>query len=137
MQTYTVHLLGLKCIQSQENAGDEIYITFNREKIWQTWERKMHKKPHDIQFDEFDFEKGRLHDHESWKKIEPFEPEDYIFRQQTRDLFFEIWDADLFLGDDYLGRAPVSVNDAAHGTIQAVCRRDGAHYTLTYRVELD
>ncbi len=137
MQTYTVHLLGLKCVQAQENVGDEIYITFKRDKIWQTWERKMHEKPQGVQFDEFDFARGRLHDGEGWKKIEPFEPDDYIFRQQTREEFFEIWDADLFLGDDYLGRTPVSASDAAGGVIQAVCTRDGAYYTLTYRVEVE
>ncbi len=137
MQTYTVHLLRIKCLESQEHAGDEIYITFNRQKVWSTWEHKMHERPSGTQFDEFDFTTGRVHQQDGWKKVEPFQPEDYYFPAQEGATSFEVWDADLFFGDDYLGVVPIGTQDAGRGQIQSVCAGDGARYLLVYEVTLD
>lgn len=134
---YTVRLLAIKCIGAQELEGDEIYIRFNGATVWSTWELKMHHQPHGHQFDEFDFEQGRLHDAEGWKRVEPFEAEQFIFPGQSGNGMFEVWDANRFLRDDFLGRAPVSAADAGRGHIQVVCAHDGAHYVLTYTVALE
>ncbi|MBZ0294355.1 MAG: hypothetical protein K8L99_17465 [Anaerolineae bacterium] len=137
MDTYTVQLLWLKCVQSQENDGDEIYIKFNGRKVWSTWAQKMHSHPTGIHFDEINFESGRLHQQAGWTPMKKFDASAYRFSGLSGDSMFEVWDANRFLPDDFLGRTPVRAADAEHGHIQAVCARDGAHYVLTYQVLLE
>lgn len=137
MPTYTVHLRGIKCLTAQEHDGDEIYITFNRQLVWSSGERKMHERPAGVQFDEFDFGRGLVHDKEGWKPAPDFHADDYVFPAHEGATSFEVWDADRFFGDDYIGLVPVGAHDAGHGRIQAICAGDGARYTLTYEVSLD
>jgi hypothetical protein len=137
--TYTVHLISLKCVISQEDEGDEIYITLNGQRVWSVWaDYKLNQRPsrpHHI--NEVDFVEGRLLLRDGWQPMPDFDPADFIFTDQSGLGRFEVWDQDNFSRDDYFGNLPFSENEAGHGNITGVAARDGAHYVMTYKVVMD
>ena len=132
--TYTVQLLGIKCIEAQENGGDEVKVKLNGLTVWESGRLKMHAHPtRDDQVSEFDFANGRRHDTGGWQMITPYNPQDFLFTDQYGDSYLELWEED-FLRDDFLGRSPITARDAAHGSISISFVRNGANYLLMYKV---
>lgn len=132
--TYTVQLLGIKCIEAQENGGDDVVIKLNGAVIWQSGKLKMHSRPaHEHQVSEFDFANGRRLGVRGWQMIMPYNPRDFLFTGLYGSSYLELWEED-FLRDDFLGRSPITIRDAGHGTISISFVRDGSNYLLTYKV---
>ena len=139
IMTYTVHLISLKCLISQEFEGDEVYITLNGQRVWSVQgDYKLHQTPSQVHhINEVDFVEGRLLLRDGWQPIPEFEPTDFIFTGQSGHGQFEVWDEDNFSSDDYFGKLPFSQSEVGRGNITGVAARDGAKYVLTYRVEMD
>ncbi len=133
---YTVSLLNLKCLVSQEDNGDEVYITFNGQKAWSVaGDYAMHqqpRKPHHMK--EVDFVDGRYLSATGWQALPNFDPKSVIFAGLTEPGNFRVWDHDNFSRDDYFGVITFSENEAGHGSITGVAARDGAHYVVIYEV---
>ena len=134
---FSVRLISLKCLVSQEAEGDELYITLNGDRVWAVQgDYKMHQqpsRPHQIK--EVDFVEGRWLLPDGWLPMPQFEASAFVFADLTEPGRIEVWDHDNFSRDDYFGRLLFSENEAGHGNITGVAARDGAHYVLTYRVE--
>lgn len=132
--TYTVQLLGIRCLAAQENSGDDVIIKLNGAVIWQSGKLKMHARPtSDQQVSEFDFANGRRHDARGWQMMMPYNPRDFLFMGLYGSSYLELWEDDL-LRDDFLGRSPITIRDAGHGTISISFVRSGGNYLLTYKV---
>ncbi len=135
--TYTVQLLNLRCLEAQENDGDEVIVKFNGAKVWASGRLKMHHHPRkDHHVSEFDFAGGRRHGTQGWQMLMPYNPKDFEFAGQVGESYLELWEEDFFR-DDFLGRSPITAGDAEHGHITIAFVRDGANYLLTYRVTAD
>jgi hypothetical protein len=132
---FTVQVINLKCLEAQENDGDEIELRFNGAVIWRSGKLKMHHRPSSgDQVSEFDFAGGRRLGSAGWQMLMPYNPGDFRIKGVRGEAYFEIWEQDRLSRDDFLGRSPVSARDAGRGQISIVFRRDGGHYLLTYRV---
>lgn len=134
--TYTISLLSLQCLVSQEDDGDEIYLTLDDQKIWSVPVRyTMHERPnrpHHIK--EINFVAGSFLTQQGWQPMPDFEPTDYMFAGRTGNSEIQVWDHDRFTSDDYFGHMIVSEQDAGRGHITGVAANDAAHYVLTYEV---
>lgn len=135
--TYTVRLHSLKCLSAQELDGDEVYLQFGGRQVWASDPERM--LPHPVnaqQVSEYDFSAGRKHTQAGWALLAPYNPDDFVIRGQSGLMAFQLWEDEL-LGDDYLGKTPVSERDAGHGNISIAFNHNGAHYLLTYEVTED
>lgn len=137
--TYTITLVDLKCIVSQEVNGDQIYLTLNGERIWSMpGAYTMHQQPDQAhQVKELNFVTGQMLTQAGWQPIPDFDSSRLLFAGLTGRSRIEIWDHDNFLSDDYFGSIRFSENEAGHGRISGVAARDAAHYVLTYEVTPD
>lgn len=132
--TYTVQLIAIKCIEAQELNGDEVLLKLNGVTVWQSGRWHLHHHPtRDDQVSEFDFTNGRRLGAAGWEMLTPYNPKDYIFTNLSGDAVLELWEED-FLGNDFLGRSPITERDAGRGYITVAFVRDGANYLLTYQV---
>jgi hypothetical protein len=136
---YTVRLLSLKCLVSQENNGDEIYLTLNGQTVWSvTGDYALHQQPRlPHQIKEVDFVQGRWLTAKGWETIPDFDVAQFVFGGLTGENRFEVWDQDNFSRDDYFGIALFAEDDIRTGQITAVAARDGAHYVLTFATEME
>jgi len=135
--TYTLQLVGLKCLEAQELDGDEIVLRLNGAPVWSSGRFKLHHRPAgEAQVDQFDFANGQRHGAAGWQMLMPYNPGDYLFKDLVGDSFFELWEADPLNRHDDLGRARVSAGDAGRGQISIVFAREGAQYMLIYRVSV-
>lgn len=136
-KTYTLHILGLQCFESQEIDGDEIYITVNDVKHWEAKPDVMCQVLDNARkVSEYDFAGGRKLTREGWLMMTPYNPGQFVIKGLTEPSVLKLWDEDRLTSDDLLGQAPISAADAAGGSIAVVFDNDGARYRLTYRVEV-
>jgi hypothetical protein len=134
---YTIRLVGLECFKPQEIDGDEIYVTLNGEKVWEARPDTMNSVlERDENVSHFDFAEGRKLTSDGWVSMPGFQPEQVTFALDVGAAALELWDADLLTRDDLLGEAGIDAGQASGGSISLVFQRLGAHYRLTYRVEL-
>ena len=135
--TYTINLVALECFEAQEIDGDEVYIKLNDDKVWSVHpERMSHTADHAHFVSQFDFAGGRKLTQEGWKLIAPYNPDDYRFTGQSGDSVLQLWEVDLLTSDDLFGQTPIDETQASGGNISVIFRRLGAHYRLTYKVEV-
>jgi hypothetical protein len=134
--SYTVRLISLKCITSQEDDGDEVYLTLNGEKIWSvTGDYKMRDtRQHKHHIREVDFVDGRYLVRDGWESIADFQAEAYTIGGLSGPSHLDVWDADQFSRDDHFGKLTFSENEIGHGHISGVAANAGAHYVLVYEV---
>ncbi|MBZ0302349.1 MAG: hypothetical protein K8J31_21555 [Anaerolineae bacterium] len=134
--TYTVKLIGLKCLVSQEDDGDEIYLTLNRELIWaMPGDYVMHENPQrPNHVKEVDFVAGQLLTSKGWQPIPAATLGASVFGGRSGRSEIEVWDHDNFSRDDYFGKITGSENEIGHGHITGVAAQDAAHYVLTYEI---
>jgi hypothetical protein len=133
---YTIRLIALECLRSEELDGDEVYIKCNGAKIWEAAPDKMHSViDHDEFVNHFDFAEGRKQTKTGWVALQPFKPEAFAVRAERADSVIQLWEADLLNPDELLGQTPVDASQASGGSISVVFQRLGANYRLTYRVE--
>ncbi len=134
--TYTISLISLQCLVSQEDNGDEIYLTLNGEKIWSVPRRyAMHEqpnRPHHIK--EVNFIAGSFLTQQGWQPMPDFEPIEYQFTGLSGKSEIQVWDQDNFSRDDYFGHMLITDSDAGRGHITGVAANDAARYVLTYEV---
>jgi hypothetical protein len=136
-QTYTLHILGLQCFESQEVDGDEVVLTINDVKQWEARPEVMcHVMDKDHKVSEYDFPGGRKLTREGWLLMTPYNPGQFIIKGLTGTTVLKLWDEDLLTRDDLIGQAPISVSDASGGSISLVFDAKGARYRLTYKVEV-
>lgn len=136
--TYTLRLLSLECVTPQEVDGDETYLTLDERRIWVAEPDKMsHPHSFDKGVSLFDFAEGRKKTDAGWAAIGGFQPEWAVFSGLSGRSMLQLWDADTFTPDDLLGETPIDETQASGGAISVVFQRQGAHYRLTYKVELD
>ena len=134
--TYTIKLVGLECFKSEEIDGDDIYIKLNDDKVWAVHpERMSHTADHEHFVSQFDFAGGRKLTQEGWQMIMPYDPGDYIFKDQSGNSVLQLWEIDLLTKHDLFGQTPIDEAQATGGNISVIFRRQGAHYRLTYKVE--
>jgi hypothetical protein len=133
---YKVTLLNLKCLVSQEDDGDEVYITLNGKKVWSVQgDCVMHQRPHKPhQMKEIDFAAGRYLSPDGWQPLPDFDPASVVFRGLTGAGNFQVWDHDNFSRDDFFGKILFSENEAGHGHINGVAASDAAHYVVIFEV---
>jgi hypothetical protein len=135
--TYTIKLVGLECFRAEEVDGDEVYIKVNGAKVWEATPDKMLPVP---EFEgivsHYDFAGARKHTHDGWIPLMPYVPGHFVFKNQTGDSVLQLWDADVMTSDDLLGQTPIDETQASGGNISVVFQRLGAHYRLTYKVEV-
>lgn len=135
--TYTISLIGLECFKAEEIDGDEIYINLNGAKVWAAAPDKMSPHPDaDDWVSQYDFAGGRKHSHLGWVPLMPYNPEAFVFKDQSGASVLQLWDADVLSSDDLLGQTPIGPSQASGGNISVVFQRVGAHYRLTYKVEV-
>ena len=136
--TYTIKLVGLECFKAEEVDGDEIYIKLNGKKVWEAAPDKMSARPeHDDWVSHYDFEGGRKQTGVGWVPLAAYNPHEFEFKNQSGDSVLQLWDADVLTDDDLLGQTPIDQSQASGGHISVVFQRVGAHYRLTYKVEVD
>lgn len=134
---YTIKLVALECLMSEEVDGDEVYIKCNGAKVWEAAPDKMHAVvDHDDFVNHFDFAEGRKHMKKGWVAMPAFAPEAFALRAERDHSVIQLWDADLLSDDDLLGQTPVDASQASGGNISVMFQRLGANYRLTYRVEV-
>lgn len=134
---YTIRLVGLECFRAEEVDGDEIYIKLNGAKVWEAHPDRMHPAPErDGLVSHFDFVGARKLTHAGWIPQMPYQPDTYILKDQTGAAVLELWDTDVLTSHDLLGETPIDANQASGGNISVVFQRSGAHYRLTYKVEV-
>ncbi len=135
--SYTIKLIALECFHAQELDGDEIYIKLDAGKVWQSLPDRMNHVLDDTgQVSEYDFVGGRKQTSEGWLPLTLYKPDDFIYADQSSGAVLQLWDADILTSDDLLGQTPVDAAQAAGGNISVVFQHNGAHYRLTYRVEV-
>jgi hypothetical protein len=129
-----VHILSLKCVQAQENNGDEIYITVDKHTLWSAGKYHMSEQlADDGQIDEVDFANGRVHGRGGWGPMEDFDPARFIVPVGS-GVRIQVKERDMLLGDDMFGQVEVRPADAAHGHIQLAFTAQGAYYLFSYEV---
>lgn len=134
---YTVRLHGIRCLSAHELDGDEVYLRFGGRQVWTSAPDRMTPRPARAQqVSAYDFTQGRKHTVDGWALIAPYNPDDFVFRDQAGLTTFQLWEDDT-LSDDYLGKTPVSAHDAGRGRISTAFSHNGAHYLLTYEVLAD
>jgi hypothetical protein len=134
---YTIKLIALECFSAEEVDGDEVYLKLNGSVIWKADPDKLihhPDAPHHVS--QFDFANGRKLTAEGWLPMMPYNPDDFIFKDQTGGSVVQLWDADVLTNDDLLGQTPIDETQAGGGHISVVFRRLGGHYRLTYQVEV-
>ncbi len=135
--TYTIKLIGLECFKAEEIDGDEVYIKLNGAKVWEASPGKMVPTPeHGEEVSHYDFAGGRKHTSEGWELLMPYNPDNFVFKDLTGDSVVQLWDADVLTSDDLFGQTPVDESQASGGNISVIFQRLGAHYRLTYKVEV-
>jgi hypothetical protein len=135
---YTLKLLGLECFRAEEIDGDEIYVTLNGVRIWQAHPDRMGPPPAVAgRVSHFDFAAGRKLTAQGWIPMMPFNPSEFTHRHLTDAASVQLWDADTLTSDDLLGETPIDESQAGGGSISVVFQRLGAHYRLTYKVEVE
>ena len=133
---YVIKLIGLECFTAEEIDGDEIYVKLNGTKVWQAHPDKMtHVPKDDHHVNQYDFVKGLKHTHAGWIPMMPYNPDEFVYKDQSGRSVLQLWDADVLTSDDLLGETPIDQSQASGGNISVVFRRAGAHYRLTYKVE--
>ncbi|MFN8452439.1 MAG: hypothetical protein U0521_28510 [Anaerolineae bacterium] len=133
---YTIRLIGLECFRAEEVDGDEIFIKLNGKKVWEANPDKMlHAPESDGMVSQYDFAGARKRTRAGWIPLMPYQPGQFVFRDQTGDSELQLWDADVLTSDDLLGQTPIDASQASGGNISVVFQRLGAHYRLTYKVE--
>ena len=134
--TYTIKLIGLECFKTEELDGDEVYIKLNSEKVWEANPDKLgaHFEGSDW-VSQFDFAGGRKLTHLGWVALTPYNPEEFVFKDQAGGSVLQLWETDTLTSDDLLGQTPIDATQASGGNISVVFRRLGADYRLTYKVE--
>jgi len=137
---HTLQLLGLRCINAQENDGDEIMLKVDGQTIWRAdsqLNRKMHHKPSkQIEVSEFDFVRSRALGMNGWRDEPKMRPDDFRFSGLTGPIELELWEEDFFLrgGNDLLGKVTISPAQAGQGKIEIVIQDQHASYALTFEV---
>lgn len=135
---YTIRLLGLECLMSQEIDGDEIYLKLNGAQVWEAQPDKMsHLLDQNVSVSAFDFATGQKLTGKGWVLMPAYKPDQFILSGLNGDSVLQIWDADMLTSDDLLGQTPIDASQASGGKISVVFQRIGAHYRLTYQVELE
>lgn len=135
---YTLRILSLECVTSEEVDGDETYLKLNDRKVWEAHPDKMsHAHSFDRSVSQFDFAEGLRKTGEGWAQIPGFQSESLVFNGLSGKSVLQLWDADTLNADDLLGEAPVDETQASGGNISLVFQQRGAHYRLTYRVEAE
>lgn len=136
--TYLIRIVALECLMSEEIDGDEIYIKLNGVPIWEAQPDKMsHLLDQAVSVSSFDFSTGQKLTSKGWVLMPAYKPEQFILKGLTGDSVIQIWDADNLTSDDLLGQTPVDASQASGGKISVVFQRLGAHYRLTYQVEVE
>ena len=134
---YTIRLVGLECFRAEEVDGDWIYIKLNGAKVWEAHPDKMLPAPeHDELVSHYDFAAARKLTRDGWIPLMPYQPEQFVLKDHTGASLLELWDADVLTSDDLLGQTPIDASQASGGNISVVFQRSGAHYRLTYKVEV-
>ena len=134
---YTIKLVALECFKPEETDGDEIYIKLNGKKVWEATPDVI-----SAQFDssdtvsQYDFAGGRKLTRLGWFPLTSYNPEAFVFKDQSGDTVLQLWEADTLTSDDLLGQTPINASQASGGDISVVFQRLGANYRLTYKVEV-
>lgn len=135
---YMIRLVALECFQAEEIDGDEIYIKLNGEKVWEASPDKMNSRPEASDWvSHYDFADGRKLTTLGWVPLTPYDPQAFLFRDQSGDSVMQLWESDRLTSDDLLGQAPIDASQASGGSISVVFQRVGARYRLTYKVEAE
>ena len=135
--TYTIKLISLECFKAEEIDGDEVYLKLNGAKVWEASPDKM--TPLAVAHDSvrhYDFAGGRKQTGEGWIPLMPYNPDLFVFKEQLGPAVLQVWDADTLTSDDLLGQTPIDETQGGGGNISVVFQRLGAHYRLTYKVEV-
>ncbi|MBW4439345.1 MAG: hypothetical protein KME04_19545 [Pleurocapsa minor GSE-CHR-MK-17-07R] len=135
--TYTLRILRLQCMQSQELDGDEPYLLMGDQVLWTVPEgTHMHHHPgNDNQFSIVDFAAGRVMEVNGWQEHQDFVRGHFVFAGLSGQHTITLMEADRLTSDDVLGRTPISERDMGRGEIQVEFAGDGARYLLVYRVD--
>ncbi|MBI1258731.1 MAG: hypothetical protein GC204_14780 [Chloroflexi bacterium] len=133
---YSIRLVGLECFKTEELGGDAIYLKLNGEKVWESNPDKLGAHFEDSAWvSQFDFAGGRKLTSLGWVALTPYNPEAFIFKDQTGGAVLQLWETDTLTRDDLLGQTPIDAAQASGGNISVMFRRLGADYRLTYKVE--
>lgn len=134
---FTIKLVALECFKAEEVDGDEVYIKLDGSKVWEATPDKMMPVPdQEHRVSHFDFAGARKRARDGWIPLMPYNPGSFIFKDQSGDVVLQLWDADVLTTDDLLGQTPIDESQASGGNISVVFQRLGAHYRLTYKVEV-
>lgn len=144
MPKYTLRLLSLRCAQSQEADGDEIYLNLNGETIF-SWEKLDRKFYHRIKSEghitSFDFRTCRYSTDDGDDLAEAYTPQDFVFREMGDPIVFDLWECDegeLFRGDDdHLGQLVISTESIEAGEQLYIFTQSDCEYELRYTVTED
>lgn len=144
MGKYTLRLLSLRCVQSQEADGDEIYLNLNGDTIF-SWEKLDRKFYHRIKSDNhitaFDFRTCRFTTMHGDEATSAYTPDDFIFKNMEAPMTFDLWESDrdeMFRGDDdHLGHVQISEESIEPGEQLHIFPLSDAEYELRYIVADD
>ncbi|MEQ8676087.1 MAG: hypothetical protein RLP44_31795 [Aggregatilineales bacterium] len=141
MGKYTLRLLSLRCEQSQEADGDEIYLNLNGDTIfsWEKIERKFyHKIKSDKHITAFDFRSCKFTTMQGDVPTAAYTPDDFIFKDMDAPIVFDLWESDrdeMFRGDDdHLGQLAISEESIEAGEQLYIFPLDDVEYEFRYIV---
>ena len=134
MTSFTLRLIGIRCVTAQEANGDELTLQIDGETVWSAAPFHMSQHLSNLtRISEVDFEQGRRLTMNGWEAIPNFDAASMTFPNRESSTSIRLYEHDRF-GDDFLGEVIAGTRDAGGGRIQIAFTQDGAHYILMYQV---
>lgn len=143
--SYALELLTLECLKNQEVDGDEIVIKFNDQVMFH-WEDTGYRWAAELKLEDwtnhYDFRMNRLRiKDDKLTFVDAYEDFGFRLTELEGKNVVELWESDegnFFRGkDDKLGQLVVSEESARDEVQTHDFQAEGAHYRLTYVVQLE
>jgi hypothetical protein len=144
IQTYTLNLILLECLEGQEYDGDEPYLKLNGDLIWR-WDlagKKMHDTLNAPSWtNAFDLRNGMFRTLAGWAPSPHYQAGQFEFKGLSGKTVLELWESDEHESprgeDDFLGNLTVTLESIRMGDQIVEFNQNDALYQLIYRVSLD